>query len=72
MTSYRIEFQIQRRRDDEEDFSEIGFGSSGECRDLAACTFALDSYVTNGQWETESWQPDPDEVMAEIKSEAAR
>ena len=63
---YRIEYQIQRRRDGEDDFTEIGFGSSGAWDDLPACTHALDSDVSNGQWETESGQPDPDSVMDDI------
>ena len=63
---YRIEFQIQRRLPADDDFTEIGFGSSGAWGDLDACTFSLDSGVTNGEWETETDHPDPAEVMAEI------
>lgn len=64
---YRIEYQIQRREEGDEDFTEIGFGSSGGWVDLEACTHALDSAVTNGEWETEAGQPDPDDVMREIQ-----
>ena len=60
---YRIEFTITRRLDDEDDFTEIGFGSSGAWDQLAACTHMVDSAVTNGEWETEPGQPDPAEVM---------
>ena len=66
-TEYRIEFQIQRRRDGEDDFTEIGFGSSGACSDLDACTHWIGSGVADGEWETEAGQPDPSDVMREIK-----
>jgi hypothetical protein len=65
---YRIEFAITRRADAEDDFTEIGFGSSGAWDDLAACTHMVDSMVTNGEWETEAGQPDPEDVMAEIEA----
>ena len=63
---YRIEFQIQRQLPGDDDFTEIGFGSSGACRDLDECTFSIECGVGNSQWETEPGQPDPAEVMAEI------
>ncbi|HEY3683454.1 MAG TPA: hypothetical protein VGL93_10465 [Streptosporangiaceae bacterium] len=67
MREYRIEFTIQHREDDEEDFTEIGFGSSGACSDLDSCTYSITSAVTNGEWETERDHPDPDEVMQAIQ-----
>lgn len=67
MTEYRIEFTIQRRRPDDDDFTEIGFGSSGAWDGLDACTHMVDSVVTNGEWETEGEMPDPNEVMQEIR-----
>ncbi|AIY15826.1 hypothetical protein GUY44_07510 [Pimelobacter simplex] len=73
MPEYRIEFQIQRRDEaaDEDDFTEIGFGSSGGCGSLDGAVYALESYVCNGQWETEPGQPDPDEILAEIRKARA-
>jgi len=68
-TEYRIEFAIQRRLDGEEDFTEIGFGSSGAHSDLDAAVYAIESDVSNGQWETEAGQPDPDDVMAAIEAD---
>jgi hypothetical protein len=62
VAEYRIEFSIQRREEGEDDFTEIGFGSSGAWSTLAACTFSIDSGVTNGEWETTPGMPDPDEV----------
>lgn len=67
-TEYRIEYSIQRRLPDEDDFTEIGFGSSGAHDDLDGCTYAIDSEVSNGQWETEGDHPDPDDVMADIEA----
>jgi hypothetical protein len=62
-TEFRIEFTITRRQPGEDDFTEIGFGSSGAWPDLTACTHMIDSAVTNGEWETESGQPDPESVL---------
>lgn len=67
---YRIEYQIQRRSPDDDDFVEIGFGSSGAWGDLDACTRWIASGVDHGEWETEPHHPDPDDVMAE-QSEAS-
>lgn len=66
MSEYRIEYQIQRREGDDEDFVEIGFGSSGASGDIKGALYALESYVANGQWETEGDQPDPDDVLRDI------
>lgn len=69
---YRIEYTIQRRRDSEDDFTEIGFGSSGTWDDLDACTHAIGTDVECGQWETEGDHPDPDDVLADIDAEVSR
>lgn len=65
---YRIEFSIQRcvDRDVDEEFVEIGFGSSGAWDDLDACVHSLDSGITNGEWETSAGMPDRDEVIAAL------
>ena len=68
MAEYRIEFSIQRADDGDEEFMEIGFGSSGAHDDLKAATFAVDSQVTNWLWETTGEMPDPDEIRAEIET----
>lgn len=69
---FRIEFSITRRLPGEDDFTEIGFGSSGAWSDLAACTHMIDSGVTNGEWETEPGQPDPADVLNQQQSEGDR
>ena len=66
-TEYRIEYAVQRRLPGEEDFTEIGFGSSSGANDLDAAVYAIESDVCNGHWETEPGQPDPDEIMADIQ-----
>ena len=67
-TQYRIEFSIQRQQPGDEDFVEIGFGSSGAWHDLDACTHMIDSGVSHGEWETSEGMPEPDEIMADITS----
>lgn len=62
MSEYRIEYQIQRRMPGDDDFVEIGFGSSGGWSDLDQAMHIASSDVANRQWETEPGQPDPDEV----------
>lgn len=62
MTEYRIEFQIQRRRDGEEDFTEVGFGTSGVWDSVNAASFSMESAIQNREWETEVGQPDPDDL----------
>lgn len=71
-TEFRIEFTITRRQPGEDDFTEIGFGSSGTWSDLAVCTHMIDSAVTNGEWETESGQPDPESVLNQGDPEETR
>jgi hypothetical protein len=61
-TDYRIEFQIQRREPGDEDFVEIGFGSTGAWGSIRQASHILGSMVDNNEWETEAGQPDPDSV----------
>ena len=67
VAEYRIEFSIQRLRDGDDDFTEIGFGSSGAWSDLDACTHMIDSAVTHGEWETTKGMPKPETVMEGIR-----
>lgn len=60
-TEYRIEFQIQRRQDTDDDFVEIGFGSSAGWEGVSDALYELQSIVDNQGWETEPGQPDPDD-----------
>ncbi len=62
---YRIEFSIQRRKESDEDFTEIGFGSSCGDSTIAGALYEVQSVVDNWQWETQPGMPDPDEIRAE-------
>lgn len=66
---YRIEYTIQRTVGDpgDQDFEEVGFGSSGGWSDLDQAAHMVTSAVQNGDWETEQGMPDPDEVLADIE-----
>ena len=63
---YRIEYQIQRRMPGEDDFTEIGFGSSGGWNSVQAAIYAVESDVQNRNWETEKGQPDPSEIKEPV------
>ena len=62
MAEYRIEYSLQRAEEDYGEFTEIGFGSSGDWGTLGAACHMLTSAVTNYGWETEGGHPDPDEI----------
>ncbi|WP_194165016.1 hypothetical protein [Pseudactinotalea sp. HY160] len=59
---YRIEYAIQRRLPGEDDFTEVGFGSSGAWGGVDEALYAAGSDVQNRLWETEPGMPDPDEL----------
>ena len=64
-TEYRIDFTITRRKDGEEDFTEIGFGSSGAWETIDAASYAMESDIQNRIWETSEGMPDPDSLAGE-------
>ncbi|MGZ1492526.1 hypothetical protein [Brevibacterium sediminis] len=64
---YRVEYTIQRSTVDEDDWEEIGFGSSAAWSDLDAASYAVTSDLQNGTWETEGDHPDPADVLADIQ-----
>jgi hypothetical protein len=64
---YRIDFTITRRRDGEDDFTEIGFGSSGAWSDPAQAAEMLAADVEHFQWETRAGMPDPGSVRAQLE-----
>jgi len=61
-TDYRIDFTITRRRDGEDDFTDVGFGSSGANDDVDAALYEVQSIVQNRVWETEAGMPCPDDL----------
>lgn len=66
-TEYRIEFTIQRRRPGDEDFTDIGFGSSGGWHDIDAAGNDAGSMIQNWMWETEPGMPEPKSVRDDIE-----
>lgn len=56
---YRIDFTITRRQDGDEDFAEIGFGSSGAWSTVNQAAYDVESAVQNRVWETSKGMPDP-------------
>lgn len=59
---FRIEFTITRCEDGEDDFTEIGFGTSGTWSDVDQCAHMVVTDVQNRQWETEPGMPEPADV----------
>lgn len=64
---YRIEYSLQRAPEEEAEFEEIGFGSSGAWSTIGQAAHMLISGVVNYGWETEPGMPDPDDIRAEIE-----
>lgn len=63
---YRIEYTITRYRPGkDDDFTEIGFGSSGSWSSIDQCAHMVNSAVQNKDWETSKGMPDPDTVEAD-------
>ena len=71
-TEYRIEFQIQRREPGDEDFTEVGFGSSGAWGSVGQAAHILESMVDHREWETTDGMPDPGSVDNGLDEEADR
>lgn len=61
--AYRIEFSIKRRQDGEDDFTEVGFGSSFDAELIDSALYDVQSIVQNRQWETSGDMPDPDSLV---------
>jgi hypothetical protein len=66
-TEYRIDFTITRREDGDDDFTEIGFGSSGAWSTPAQAAHMLASDMDHCQWETSPGMPDPESVRAQLE-----
>lgn len=61
MDQFRIDYTITRRRNGEDDFTEIGFGS-GSGGTVDAALYHAQSDVQNRLWETAEGMPEPAEV----------
>lgn len=75
-TLYRIEYSIQRMRPGDDDYVEIGFGSSGAWADIDMAAHMIESDVAMRAWETSGDMPDPEDVLSDMQgvtsSHAAR
>lgn len=70
MTEYRIEFSIQGRGPDDDDFSEIGFGSSGSWDSVDQAAHIVNSMAQNWEWETTPGMPEPKSIDPGLIAEA--
>jgi hypothetical protein len=61
-SEFRIDYTINRRQPGEDDFTEIGFGSSGASGSVADAAYQMESEIQNRRWETSAGMPDPDDV----------
>jgi hypothetical protein len=59
MTEYRIDYSIQRREDGDDDFTEVGFGSTCAVSTVNGAVYEVESSVQNRMWETSPEMPDP-------------
>lgn len=59
MPRYRVEFSVQQCEDGEDDFTEIGFGSSGSWDDLEAAAHMTHTMLQTQDWETAPGMPEP-------------
>jgi hypothetical protein len=61
-TEYRIEYTIQRMQPGEDDFTDVGFGSSGGWNGVDQAAHMAVTAIQNRDWETERGMPDPKEA----------
>lgn len=60
---YRITFTIEGRGPDDDDFTDVGFGSSGSWPTIKAALNDLDAIIEHGQWETGAGMPEPADLL---------
>jgi hypothetical protein len=59
---YRIEYQIQRRTESDDDFVEVGFGSSGAWSSVMQAVHMAESAIEHAEWVTLPGMPEPCEI----------
>ena len=64
-TQYRIEYTLQRRQPGDDDFTDIGFGSSGGWESPRECAHMVASDIDNNAWETQRGMPEPESIGRE-------
>lgn len=58
---FRIEYTIERNQGDE-DWVEVGFGSSGAWLSIGEAEYSMSSSIQNRQWERENDMPKQSEL----------
>lgn len=58
---FRIEYTIQRNQGDE-NWTDVGFGSSGAWLSIDEAEYSMHSYIQNRQWEREGNMPKQNEL----------
>lgn len=51
MTDYRIDFSIMKREAGEEDFTELGFGSTASSSTIQEAGFDAYAAIRNDEWD---------------------
>jgi hypothetical protein len=59
---FRIDYTITYRGPDDDDFREIGFGSTGGWATVDAAAYEMESNIQRREWETSGDMPDPSAV----------
>lgn len=62
MSEYRVEFVVTRRAEGEDDFTEVGFGSSGAWSSIDQASHMAATAIECREWETTPGMPDPTEA----------
>lgn len=66
-TDYEVIYTLRRRLPGEEDFSDIGFGTSGMWSSPDECAHMVTSDIQNNAWETEGDMPSPEQIQADLE-----
>ena len=62
MNEYRIEFVIQASTNEDSDWTDVGFGSSGSWDDIDSALYAVQAQIQRREWETSADMPEPEEL----------
>jgi hypothetical protein len=59
---FRIDYTIAYRGPEDDDFREIGFGSTAGAATVDAAAYEMESNIQRREWETDGDMPDPSAV----------
>lgn len=66
-TEYEITYSLRRKGPGEDDFTEVGFGSSGGWDSPAYAAHILSSDIDKYLWETSPGMPDPGDIKRDVE-----